>query len=252
MDAVRAFSMIMNTTTKDELCAQAQAKNYRGDGTKTAKEEFQQQKYTVLRQFISQEMVSFLFQYGQMRRRTAMTMIKTGHTGYRPNIDGTFMNKRVPGTYAVYSDPAMETLLEVTLPRLNDVLDMSLVPTYTYWRMYKTGDVLIKHKDRASCEVSATICVGYDNGDKQSYCWPIYMDSSQGVSGSKSACELNPGDLLVYRGCEVEHWREAFEGEIHMQVFMHLNDATSPIAPLNKYDCRPHLGLPKDFRGSIK
>lgn len=211
-------------------------------------EDFKKQKYTILRSFVSQEMVDFLFLYGRMRRKVALTMIKTGYADYRDHIDGTFMDKAVPGSYSVYSDPAMETLLSTTLPRLNEMLGMSLVSTYTYWRMYKSGDVLKRHKDRASCEVSATICIGYDSGDEKNDNWPIFIDSPKENTQTEHACKLYPGDLMVYRGSEVEHWREKFEGKTHMQVFMHFNDAEGAFGSLNQYDCRPHLGLPEDFR----
>ena len=54
--------------------------------------------------------------------------------------------------------------------------------------------------------------------------------------------------MLVYRGCDVEHWREAFEGENCGQVFLHYNDASGENAEQNKYDRRPFLGLPSWFK----
>ena len=60
--------------------------------------------------------------------------------------------------------------------------------------------------------------------------------------------DLEPGDALIYRGNDVEHWREAFEGENCGQVFLHYNDASSEHAEENKYDTRPFLGLPVGFR----
>ena len=59
---------------------------------------------------------------------------------------------------------------------------------------------------------------------------------------------LSPGDMLIYRGCEMEHWREAFEGETCAQVFLHYNDASYEEAEKNKYDGRPFLGLPAWFK----
>ena len=56
--------------------------------------------------------------------------------------------------------------------------------------------------------------------------------------------------MLIYSGCEVEHWREAFPGKNCAQVFLHYNDSTKNTAAANKFDGRPFLGLPafyKDF-----
>jgi hypothetical protein len=52
------------------------------------------------------------------------------------------------------------------------------------------------------------------------------------------------GDMLVYSGCELEHWREPFEGNICGQVFLHYNHVNGPFAEKNKFDKRPMLGLP--------
>ena len=59
---------------------------------------------------------------------------------------------------------------------------------------------------------------------------------------------MQPGDMLVYKGCDVEHWREEFTGENCGQVFLHYNDASDPKAEENKYDTRPFLGLPGWFK----
>ena len=54
--------------------------------------------------------------------------------------------------------------------------------------------------------------------------------------------------MLIYKGCDVEHWRESFEGENCGQVFLHYNDASDEKAEQNKYDGRPCLGLPAWFK----
>ena len=60
---------------------------------------------------------------------------------------------------------------------------------------------------------------------------------------------MEPGDLVMYRGCDLEHWREEFEGENCGQVFFHYNDTSAKEANENKYDTRPFLGLPSEFKG---
>jgi hypothetical protein len=59
---------------------------------------------------------------------------------------------------------------------------------------------------------------------------------------------METGDLVIYRGCEVEHWREEFiapEGSYHIQVFLHYVDANGPYADY-KYDRRPSIGFNKE------
>ena len=117
----------------------------------------------------------------------------------------------------------------------------------------KLGDVLHRHKDRSSCEISTTINLGGEP-------WPIYLEPDVNVGhldendnyvpGTNKGVkvDLEPGDMLMYKGCILEHWREAFKGENCVQVFLHYNDASGPNSTDNIYDKRPFLGLPGDFR----
>jgi hypothetical protein len=41
---------------------------------------------------------------------------------------------------------------------------------------------------------------------------------------------LNPGDAVLYLGCQADHWRNKFEGEEHIQLFMHYVRANGPKA----------------------
>ena len=152
---------------------------------------------------------------------------------------GTFKDQQVPGVYSEYSDMFMETLLVKVLPILEKETDLNLMPTYSYMRVYEKGSVLKKHQDRYSCEVSTTLNLGGDM-------WPIYLkDTEEKVIEIK----LEPGDMLIYSGCELEHWRDKFEGELCGQVFLHYNDMSNPKWKDNAYDGRPHLGLPTWFKG---
>ena len=36
--------------------------------------------------------------------------------------------------------------------------------------------------------------------------------------------DLEIGDMLIYEGCKLEHWREPFEGDNCGQVFLHYNN----------------------------
>lgn len=146
----------------------------------------------------------------------------------------------------------METLLQRVKPIMEKSTNLDLIETYSYARIYKKGDILHRHKDRPSCEISTTLNLGGPT-------WPIYLepDPSKGgvqngvyISGGTAGVEviLAPGDMLIYRGCDLEHWREAAPYDGCTQVFLHYNNAASPNAELNRFDRRPHLGLPSDFK----
>jgi len=111
---------------------------------------------------------------------------------------------------------------------------------------------LEKHKDRFSCEISTTLNLGGDS-------WPIFIEPDPKKGNHKNGryvpsrskgikITLNPGDMLVYRGCELEHWRNKFKGNNCVQVFLHYNDILLENAEENRFDGRPHLGLPSCFK----
>jgi len=134
----------------------------------------------------------------------------------------------------------METLLLGLLPKMEENTGLKLIPTYSYARVYKKGDILHRHKDRKSCEISATVHLG---GDK----WPIFLEPSGKINQKGVKVNLNSGDMLIYKGCELEHWREPFTKEACVQVFLHYNRRNDK--DNNKFDGREHIGLPEWFKG---
>tara|TARA_R110002167_G_scaffold359850_1_gene576834 strand:- start:41 stop:625 length:585 start_codon:yes stop_codon:yes gene_type:complete len=189
---------------------------------------FEQNKYQVIRNAISYDLANFCFNYFLLKRDAIKFMYDNNFIAEN-SMHGTWKDKQVPGVYSIYADHVMETLLVKTLPVMKEKTGLNLLPTYSYARVYEKGSILEKHKDRPSCEVSTTINLGGD-------LWSIY------VEGIK--IDLNPGDMLIYAGCELEHWREPFEGSICGQVFLHYNHVDGPFAKTNLYDKRPLLGVP--------
>ena len=197
--------------------------------------------YKVVKEAISKELAQFVYEYFLMKRQVARKFFDDRYISGYNNDWGVWNDEQVPETYSHYSDIAMETLLKGLKPFMEDVTGLKLYETYSYARIYKKGDVLKRHKDRYSCEVSTTLNLGGDN-------WPIYLEPSgeEGKEGQKIS--LTQGDMLIYKGCEVEHWREPFTGENCAQVFLHYNDASDEKSEENKFDGRPFLGLPAWFK----
>ena len=197
--------------------------------------------YKIIKQAISQELAEFVYAYFLNKRAVAKHLFETRYISPFTEYWGIWNDEQIPDTYSHYADIAMETLLENLKPLMEKESGLKLNETYSYARIYKKGDELKRHKDRYSCEVSTTLNIGGDE-------WPIYLEPSgeEGTEGTKVI--LNQGDMLIYKGCDVEHWREAFEGENCGQVFLHYNDASDEKAEQNKYDGRPCLGLPAWFK----
>ena len=216
---------------------------------------FKEKKYTIKKEAISKEMARFLYEYVSLKRKVARTMFDVKYLSPYTEYFGVWNDQQVPETYSHYSDIVMETLLEDLRSLMEKETGLVLLPTYSSFRIYKKGDILKKHKDRAACSVSTTMNLGGDP-------WPIFINPNQneGVykdqdyvpsNGSGVKVELEPGDMLIYSGCDLEHWREPFEGSNNAQVFLHYNNKSEPNARAEKFDRRIHLGLPAWFKGKI-
>jgi hypothetical protein len=204
---------------------------------------FKKNRYTVIRQAISKDLAMFVANYFSMKKQVYDTCIQARYISPYEVLLGYYegQKEQIPNTYSCYSDIAMETLLLKCQPVMEKATGLKLYPAYTYARIYKKGDELKRHKDRFSCEISTTMNLSGDD-------WPIYLEPSgkEGMKGIK--VDLKPGDMLVYYGCELEHWREKFKGEECIQVFLHYNNRKTPGAKDNMFDKRIHLGLPSCFK----
>jgi len=204
---------------------------------------FKKNKYVIIRQAISKDMATFIYNYFLMKKQVYDTCRKTRYISPYETMIGYYESKteQIPNTYSCYSDIVMETLMLKCQPIMEKTTGLKLQPAYTYARIYKKGDVLKRHKDRFSCEISTTMNLG---GDK----WDLYLEPSgqEGTKGIK--VDLNQGDMLVYSGCELEHWRTKFKGKSCGQVFLHFNNKKTPGSGQNLFDKRPHLGLPSWFK----
>ena len=193
---------------------------------------FQDKKYQVIKNAVSYDLANFILNYFLLKR-DAVNFMYQHNIHAQSSILGTWTDKQIPNTYSCYGDFAMETLMVKMLPVMKKHTGLDLCPTYSYARAYKKGDELKKHKDRPSCEISTTLNLGGDP-------WSIF------VEGTKVLLEV--GDMLVYSGCELEHWREPFDGDICGQVFLHYNHVNGPFADKNRFDGRPMLGLPSGVK----
>ena len=190
---------------------------------------FEKNNYLVIKEAIEPKVAEFVYNYFLMKRQVARTFFDTRFISPFTTEWGVWNDEQVPNTYSHYGDTAMETLLLAVQPKMEKLTKIKLIPTYAYARIYKKGDILHRHKDRFSCEISTTLNLGGDE-------WPIFIekDPKKGgvVEGKGYVTEhtkgtkviLKPGDMLVYKGNLLEHWREPFEGNDCAQVFLHYND----------------------------
>ena len=216
---------------------------------------FEKNNYLIIKKAIEPKIAEFVYNYFLMKRQVAKTMFNVRYISPFTTEFGVWNDAQVPNTYSHYADIVMETLLNEVKPIMEEKTGLKLIPTYSYARIYKKGDILHRHKDRFSCEISTTLNLGGDE-------WPIYIEGNKNVGipddGFPAITEnkgievvLQPGDMLVYKGNLCEHWREEFVGENCGQVFLHYNNLATTGSENNIYDGRPHLGLPGYFRRKV-
>lgn len=129
---------------------------------------------------------------------------------------------QVPNSPAFYNDQIMAALHHELLPTVEELTGLKLFPSYVYFRSYRQGAVLAPHTDRPACEISTSLTIADDGSG-----WPLF---AKNPDGNLMQADLAPGDMLLYRGCECEHWRDEYQGSRQVQVFFHYVDQNNPRA----------------------
>ena len=181
--------------------------------------EFNSCGYLVIRQAIEPALIEVLENYALMNR----------FNNYYLDDEKTHSKWR-------YSDIFGESMLLYLHPLMEKLTNHRLFPTNSVLRIYQKGGILKKHIDRPTCEYSITLTIGYES--KEPY--PIWVRGQH----KDIPVNLDRGDMLIYKGCEVPHWREEFKGRHWIQLFLHYVDADGKFAEY-KYDGRIMIGMIK-------
>ena len=140
---------------------------------------------------------------------------------------------------------------------------MDLQETYSFSRKYERGAYLKAHADRPSCEISATLCLDYKTDDNKP--WSIWVDNTLDYVNNPSEIfddtqavpirqrktarriDLEVGDLLLYQGPNVAHWREYLLGEYSYHIFLHFLNVNGKVTELPYVHdiVEDHLGAKK-------
>lgn len=177
---------------------------------------FEKNRYLVVKDFFNQ--------YDILRMSKRMRILS------KNKLFGT--DPQCPLSDSIYSDPVHSEMQEMYRCKIEELIGYKLFPTYAYSRIYSPKEVLESHKDRPSCEISLTATLDYDTFDNEP--WDIFIEPN-------NSYKLYPGDALIYKGCELYHWRKSFVGVHQTQTFFHYVDANGPYKAF-KYDFRPSLG----------
>jgi len=199
--------------------------------------------FTVARNFFSQETVALLQQYFHLK------FIKLQcNKEYRDKVR-TVVTKDVADSYSFYSDNFTDSLMIEYGKRIEGIAQSSLLPTYTYARVYEKGSYLRPHVDRPSCEISATCpilnsdftssTIYVANYDFTGQDFPTLEDVK--ARGDYTRVDLLPGDIMLYKGVQRLHWREPLQSDTLIQFFMHYVRADGKYKEF-AFDKKPFVG----------
>ena len=247
---------MMDKNVRIEVWDEETQSKLRGWTTKETKD-FYDNRFVVLRNFIPKDIIN-------------MTLDTWKTIEANPDYKDAFFHREIETTNnspksslgkseGCYKFPPAVALHRWLRDNLRDVIDIELVETYSYTRTYDRGAYLKSHTDRPSCEISATICLDYKSDDNTP--WKIwvqndrnYIDdavhdqpslfeiSQKPVIGKRKGCvavSLEIGDVLLYQGPNIPHWRDTFLGDYSSHMFLHFINANSNMNGI------PEFKLPK-------
>ncbi|OGV25966.1 MAG: hypothetical protein A3F18_01870 [Legionellales bacterium RIFCSPHIGHO2_12_FULL_37_14] len=182
--------------------------------------------YIILKQAVAPEICDLIAEYARLQASVKPKIHKRGDP--------------LAYIHRAYADPLMETLLLRLTPKVEEALQCELWPTLSFYYTYAKGNELNKHKDRSSCEFVAGLYIAADPQFTQNEgSWPLCLD----LEGKEEKIALNSGDLVIFKGHEVLHWREKFTGQWCVSAIFGYVDKNGPFA-FQKFDQRKSIGLP--------
>ena len=133
---------------------------------------------------------------------------KTGalvYEGDEPKLIEEIDELDVPTSFSRYRYPSYHQVHKLIGKAIENILQIDLFPTYYYERCYWKNSVLVRHTDRPACEISISIQVSSNTKP-----WPIFFKKP---NGEESSVTMNDGDGVIYKGIEIEHWRNRLDSK---------------------------------------
>ena len=208
-------------------------------------------RYVVLRDFLPKELRDMAMDMWRSCEEMNLKFIDT------ENKDITYKNPKqtIGKSDGGYCTPWGIALHGFIHKKLKDFIDLDLRETYSYTRKYNRGAYLGSHTDRPACEISATLCLDYLTDDNTP--WPIWVRNDKNYAGvdaeivknesqdipqrlrKNNHCHvvsLEPGDILLYQGPNIPHWRDYLLGEYSYHLFVHFFNADSKMREIEGFD----------------
>ena len=193
---------------------------------------FEENDYVIINNFFNDSLLDVLFNQCEL-----YTVLNGEEKLREKNNDKIITTGEQPiGHYGtVITDSLMLSLTDF----YSRLTQKKLAPTYSYYRKYLKGNNLVLHNDRASCQYSATINLRSFNNN----IWPFYVlhDGKQPSEAIKLTQTKN--DIILYKGVDLWHGREALEFDWSSHIFCHWVDIEDEKYKHHVYDGRSSLGI---------
>ena len=192
---------------------------------------FNENGYIIMRNVLNEQTINLL------KTEIKITEKKLCFEKNKKKNDYFFSDNMCNKSFSAYSLLGTEALLNMFCTLIEDSIGLKLFPTYSYSRIYYKGSILKKHIDRSECEISVSLCLLKDNEDK----WKFFLEDK---NKNEICIDLDEGDMVIYMGTKLSHWRNEFLGNEHIQIFLHYVNKYGENSN-SKYDGRYFLGLQK-------
>lgn len=131
---------------------------------------------------------------------------------YEKTVNSTMYQESYGG-----NDPLFETALRELTPRMEEELQVKMVPANSYCRIYYNGSTLKSHVDRVGLDYTISISL-FSNLKND---WPLMCIDRK---GNTVPINIGIGDGGMVYGTEIKHWRDDLTcgpDEYIIQLFMH-------------------------------
>jgi hypothetical protein len=186
-------------------------------------------KFILIKNAISRETCKLLAREFRIARDLAATV-------EYPGEEFPYRDIQVERSFSWDSPLCIEALSDSLIKEVvENELKEAVYPTYSYARIYYNGAEMPIHIDRSSSEYSVSCCIDVEIDNP----WHLGIET---IRGETLYVEQEPGDIILYKGNELKHWRNPYKGTEQINAFMFYVKANGPRAEL-KYDTRPLLGM---------
>ena len=214
--------------------------------------DFVNNRYVVLKDFIPKEIINMTMDTWRCIENDE----EQYNAIFRPEDELTHSTpeEQRNKSHGAYNFPPAVGIHRYLKNKLDSVIDLNLQETYSYSRKYVRGASLSAHTDRPSCEISLTFPLAYNTDDNtpwkiwlnNEYNWVNHNDrrgqkfikkNTQDVKPQRGiSVDLEVGDVLLYQGPNIPHWRNTLMGDYSYHMFIHFFNQRSKMTRMPNFE----------------